>query len=60
MIIGKGSLFLGRMTNLFDGVSIVLERNSGELEDNSRVSKEEVKKLVADAMRNFASSLIEE
>jgi len=29
MIVGKGSLFLGRMTNLFDGVSIVLERNSG-------------------------------
>ena len=60
MIIGKGSLFLGRMTNLFDGVSIVLERNSGKVEDNSGVSKEEVKKLVAEAMRNFASSLIEE
>ena len=29
MIVGKGSLFLGRMTNLFDGVSIVLERNPG-------------------------------
>ena len=29
MIIGKGSLFLGRMTNLFDGVSIVVERNKG-------------------------------
>jgi len=29
MIVGKGSLFLGRMTNLFDGVSIVLERNKG-------------------------------
>lgn len=60
MIIGKGSLFLGRMTNLFDGVSIVIERNSGVMEDNSGVSKEEVKKLVAEAMRNFASSLIEE
>lgn len=60
MIIGKGSLFLGRMTNLFDGVSIVLERNSGKVEENSGVSKEEVKKLVAEAMKNFASSLIEE
>ncbi len=29
MIIGKGSLFLGRMTNLFDGVSVVLQKNSG-------------------------------
>jgi len=30
MIVGKGSLFLGRLTNLFDGVSFVLERNSGK------------------------------
>ncbi|MCL2067233.1 MAG: glycine/sarcosine/betaine reductase complex component C subunit beta [Treponema sp.] len=30
MIVGKGSLFLGRMTNLFDGVSIVMERNPGK------------------------------
>lgn len=48
------------MTNLFDGVSIVLERNSGKVEENLGVSKEEVTKLVAEAMRNFASSLIEE
>ena len=26
MIMGKGSLFLGRMTNLFDGVSFLIER----------------------------------
>ncbi len=30
MIVGKGSLFLGRMTNLFDGVSVVLQKNSGK------------------------------
>ena len=29
MVIGKGSLFLGRMTNLFDGVSFVIQANSG-------------------------------
>ena len=29
MIIGKGSLFLGRMTNLFDGVSFVIQANTG-------------------------------
>jgi hypothetical protein len=29
MVIGKGSLFLGRMTNLFDGVSFVMEKNPG-------------------------------
>jgi len=29
MIIGKGSLFLGRMTNLFDGVSFIIQKNAG-------------------------------
>ena len=29
MIIGKGSLFLGRLTNQFDGVSFILEKNNG-------------------------------
>ena len=29
MIIGKGSLFLGRLTNLFDGVSFIVEKNPG-------------------------------
>ena len=32
MTIGKGSLFLGRMTNLFDGCSFVMERNRGKVE----------------------------
>ncbi|MFA5523992.1 MAG: glycine/sarcosine/betaine reductase complex component C subunit beta [Tissierellales bacterium] len=58
MIVGKGSLFLGRMTNLFDGVSIVLERNSGKVDDGKGVSEEEVKRLVAEAMREFASHLL--
>jgi betaine reductase len=30
MIVGKGSLFLGRMTNLFDGVSFMVQENKGE------------------------------
>jgi hypothetical protein len=30
MVIGKGSLFLGRMTGLFDGVSFILQRNGRE------------------------------
>lgn len=58
MIVGKGSLFLGRMTNQFDGVSIVIERNSGKVDNNKGVSEEEVKKLVAEAMREFASHLL--
>jgi betaine reductase len=35
MIIGKGSLFLGRMTNLFDGVSFLMEKNPGRVESVS-------------------------
>jgi len=57
MIIGKGSLFLGRLTNLFDGVSFVIEKNSGKVEDASGFDKEEVRKMVAEALRNFASAL---
>lgn len=60
MIIGKGSLFLGRMTNLFDGVSIVVEKNkgnSGVKSEEASISKEEIKSMVADAMKDFAAYL---
>jgi hypothetical protein len=58
MIIGKGSLFLGRMTNLFDGISILVEKNTGKVENSSQVSKEEVKAMVGDAMKDFADYLM--
>lgn len=58
MIIGKGSLFLGRMTNLFDGVSFVIEANSGTAPAEAGVGEEEVKKLIAKAMREFAATLM--
>ena len=29
MLLGKGSLFLGRMSQLSDGMSVLLERNEG-------------------------------
>ncbi len=59
MIIGKGSLFLGRMTNLFDGVSFVINGNTAEsAQEESGVSQEEVKSLIAEAMKNFAESLM--
>lgn len=58
MIIGKGSLFLGRMTNLFDGVSFVIQANSGAEESNAGVSEEEVKGMIAKAMRDFAATLM--
>jgi hypothetical protein len=57
MIIGKGSLFLGRMTNLFDGASFVIQPNSGA-EENVGVSEDEVKKMIAKAMREFAATLL--
>lgn len=58
MIVGKGSLFLGRMTNQFDGVSIIMEKNTGREESTGAVSKEEVKEMVAEAMKDFASFLL--
>jgi hypothetical protein len=60
MIVGKGSLFLGRMTNLFDGVSVIVERNPGKVDEGAAASKEEVKTMIAEAMRDFASHLLSE
>lgn len=60
MIIGKGSLFLGRMTNLFDGVSFIVEANDGKTGETAGVSEEQVKSLIGEAMRNFAESLLSE
>lgn len=60
MIVGKGSLFLGRMTNLFDGVSFVIEANKGKQEPQSTISEEKVKGLIAEALKNFASNLMAE
>ena len=57
MIIGKGSLFLGRMTNLFDGVSFVIQSNTGA-EEEAGVSEEEVKGMIAKAMKEFAATLL--
>lgn len=58
MIIGKGSLFLGRMTNLFDGVSILVEKNTGAGEEISGISKDEIKNMIAEGMKKFAEELL--
>ena len=60
MLVGKGSLFLGRMTNLFDGISVIIEKNSGDKGGSEGVSKEEVNKLIANAMKDFAKSMLGE
>ncbi len=58
MIVGKGSLFLGRMTNLFDGVSFVMEKNDGKGEDKApQVDEKQIKSMIADAMRKLAENL---
>jgi hypothetical protein len=61
MLIGKGSLFLGRMTNLFDGISILVEKNTGIEDDNAAtVSKEEIKGMIAEELKKFAAQMIVE
>jgi betaine reductase len=58
MIVGKGSLFLGRLTNLFDGVSFILEKNSGEVSSGEGgVDKAAVRAMIAEAMADFAATL---
>lgn len=60
MIVGKGSLFLGRMTNLFDGASFVIEANKGKEEPQSTISEDKIKELIAQALKGFASNLMAE
>ncbi|MFA7215796.1 MAG: glycine/sarcosine/betaine reductase complex component C subunit beta, partial [Bacillota bacterium] len=60
MIVGKGSLFLGRMTNLFDGVSIVVEKNSGKVTQGTGVSEDKIKTMIAQSLKEFAAQLLSE
>ena len=57
MIIGKGSLFLARMTNQFDGVSFLMEKNTGQGSKEETADREEIKSMIAQAMRGMAESL---
>ncbi len=62
MIIGKGSLFLGRMTDLFDGISFIIEGNTGVVETsrdngNEEEFKQEIRNLLADAIQELARSV---
>jgi len=61
MIIGKGSLFLGRMTNLFDGVSFILQKNSGDASSSEAeqpgTDEHTIKRIVAEALRELAQSM---
>jgi hypothetical protein len=54
MVIGKGSLFLGRLTNLFDGISFIIEKNPGTIDTG--FDKELVRQMIGEAMSEFAKS----
>ena len=56
MIVGKGSLFLGIMTNLFDGVSCMIEANKGIEKEAVKVDEQQIKKMIAEAMRKLAEN----
>jgi len=65
MIIGKGSLFLGRLTNLFDGLSFVMEANDGKIEGSasksgSSADENAIRSVVAKAMKAVAESILKE
>ncbi|MGL4858701.1 MAG: glycine/sarcosine/betaine reductase complex component C subunit beta [Enterobacteriaceae bacterium] len=58
MVVGKGSLFLGRMTNQFDGVSVLIERNKGKGgAPRAETDSTAMATLLAEAMRKVADSL---
>jgi betaine reductase len=54
MIIGKGSLFLGRLTNLADGASFLLEKPKPA---PSPVSREDVESVILDVLGDLAAKL---
>lgn len=57
MIIGKGSLFLGRLTNLADGASFLLERPSGAKASAGSVSREDVEAVILDVLADMVAKL---
>jgi betaine reductase len=59
MIIGKGSLFLARLTKLFDGISLIIEPNKREPGQEEQ-DRREVRTLVAEALRRVARELEEQ
>lgn len=62
MIVGKGSLFLARLTNQFDGISLILEKNMGVVDQGGErtMAEDEMKQVIASVMRDFAKQLISE
>lgn len=57
MLIGKGSLFLGRLTNLADGASFLVEKPSGAKAAAGSVSREDVETVILDVLADLAAKL---
>lgn len=58
MIIGKGSLFLGRLTNLADGMSFIVEKAAPQSAPAaSGMTREDVRSAIIDALAELARSL---
>ena len=57
MIIGKGSLFLGRLTNLADGASFMVEKPTGIKGAAGNVSREDVEIVILDVLADMAAKL---
>jgi betaine reductase len=58
MVIGKGSLFLARLTNLSDGVSFMIEAPSPAVEEKvETLTKEEIKDTILEVLADIAESL---
>lgn len=55
MIIGKGSLFLARLTNLADGASFLIERSTGPA--TGGIDKADVKAVLLEALTEVADEL---
>ncbi len=57
MLIGKGSLFLARLTNLLEGISFVLEANDGKGEVQEGLTKESIKEILLEVLEEIAQKL---
>ena len=58
MIIGKGSLFLARLTNLADGASFILEKAKHTMASEA-VTRQEVESVILDVLGDLAKKLKE-
>ena len=57
MIIGKGSLFLARLTNLADGASFLIEATEKVSAAPSAVSKDEIKATILEVLEEVVGRL---